>query len=113
VQLTHELTKRAIHRRLNTGREFDRIGKEMPEFAILQLKPGHGDFPTSRPDDALVGELSASTGVKRRCREQDRPRPRRDDRGFEAKDLRILVTKVDRHYCLFRCRAFAISESGA
>jgi hypothetical protein len=48
----------------------------MPKFAIPQLKPGHGDFPTARPDDALVGELAASTGVKRRGREQDRSWPR-------------------------------------
>jgi hypothetical protein len=114
VQLTHELTKHGIHRRLDTSREFHGIGQQMPEFPILHLKPGHGDFATARSDDTLVGELAAATGVKRRCREQDRPWPRRDDLGFEAQDLRILVTKVERHYSyLFRCWAFAISQGGA
>jgi hypothetical protein len=73
MQLTHELTKHGIHRRLDAAREFDGIGQQMPELAILHLKPGHRDFATARSDDALVGELTAATGVKRRCRKQDRP----------------------------------------
>ena len=76
VQLAHELAKYRIHRRLDTAREFHGIGQRCQNSAVLYSKPGHGDFATVRADHAVVGELAASTGVKRRCREQDRPWPR-------------------------------------
>src|SRR5258705_327074 len=73
------------------------LADQVPVAARLRLDAGDPRLAAAPAQDPAVGELPASTRVKRRLLEEHRARARLDHPGLDHQHFGILVTEVARH----------------